>query len=121
MTLAWNFGDGEGSTEGAPTHIFAAAGTYDVVLTATDEHGAATTVTHRVTVAEDPGGPTPSFTYSPSAPLAGDPVTFTSTSTPSRGAITKTEWDLDGDGVYDLEGTRYRGRSARALTPWRCG
>ena len=33
-------------------------------------------------------------------------MTFTSASTPSRGAITKTKWDLDGDGVYDLEGTQ---------------
>src|SRR4051812_41850965 len=64
VTLAWDFGDGESSSEGAPTHGFAAAGTYDVVLTATDEHGAVTRVTHTVTVAEDPG-PSPSFTYSP--------------------------------------------------------
>jgi PKD repeat protein len=103
VTLTWDFGDGTSSSTGAPTHAFAAAGTYDVVLTATDEHGAATQATHAVTVAGDPG-PSPSFAYSPPTPLAGDPVTFTSTSTPSAGSITTTEWDFDGDGVYDAEG-----------------
>ena len=52
VTLDWDFGDGERSAEGAPTHTFAAAGTYVVVLTATDEHGAFTTVSHQVTVGE---------------------------------------------------------------------
>jgi PKD repeat protein len=104
VTLAWDFGDGTLSSGGAPTHAFAAPGTYEVRLTATDEHGAATSVTHSVRVAEDPG-PAPSFVYSPSAPMEGDPVTFTSTSTPSRGSITTTEWDLDGDGAYDVEGS----------------
>lgn len=38
-----------------------------------------------------------SFTYSPGAPLTGQTVTFTSTST---GAITE-DWDLDGGGACD--------------------
>jgi PKD repeat protein len=104
VTLAWDFDDGAGSAEGAPTHAFAAPGTYDVVLTATDAHGAVTRVTHPVTVAEDPG-PVPSFAYEPSTPLAGDTVAFTSTSTPSHGSITSTEWDFDADGLYDVVGS----------------
>jgi PKD repeat protein len=104
VTLEWSFGDGESSATGAPTHSFAAAGTYDVVLTATDEHGAATQVTHQVTVAEDPG-PAPAFGYTPADPMTGDTVTFTSTSTPSQGSITATDWDFDGDGQYDASGS----------------
>ena len=104
VTLEWSFGDGKSSDTGAPTHSFATAGTYDVVLTATDEHGAATEVTRQVTVAGDPG-PSPGFGYTPPQPMTGDQVTFTSTSTPSQGSITATEWDFDGDGDYDASGT----------------
>jgi hypothetical protein len=42
--------------------------------------------------------PVPSFTFSPSAPLTLDTVTFTSTST---GDITSETWDLDNDGSFD--------------------
>jgi PKD repeat protein len=103
VTLSWDFGDGTTSSDGAPTHAFAGAGTYSVVLTATDSHGAATTVTHDVTVRADPG-PAASFEYAPAEPMAGDAVTFTSTSTPSQGSIATTAWDFDGDGVGDATG-----------------
>ncbi len=35
----WNFGDGKTSTETDPTHVYEAAGTYDVVLTAKNDAG----------------------------------------------------------------------------------
>lgn len=38
LTYSWDFGDGTTSTEAAPSHTFA-AGTYNVVLTATDADG----------------------------------------------------------------------------------
>ena len=40
-TYAWDFGDGNTSTEQNPTHSFASGGTYDVMLTATGEAGTA--------------------------------------------------------------------------------
>ena len=39
MTYQWSFGDGKTSTEAAPTHRYAAPGTYKVTLTATDQSG----------------------------------------------------------------------------------
>ncbi|MBQ7210926.1 MAG: PKD domain-containing protein [Paludibacteraceae bacterium] len=39
LTYAWEFGDGAQSTEAAPKHTYAAAGQYDVTLTATNEGG----------------------------------------------------------------------------------
>jgi large repetitive protein len=45
--------------------------------------------------------PTASFTTSPSAPVAGERVTFTSTSTDPDGRIVGQAWDLDNDGSYD--------------------
>lgn len=54
----------------------------------------------------------PSFTYSPSPAVAGEPVTFdaSSSSTKADGwcplaeGITSYEWDLDGDGTFETGG-----------------
>ena len=52
---SWNFGDGTAaSTATNPSHTYAAAGTYNVALTATDNGGASHTVTKSVTVTAAP-------------------------------------------------------------------
>ena len=51
-SYAWSFGDGDTSTQSAPTHLYDAAGTYDVTLTVVDSLGASDSVTQPVTVAE---------------------------------------------------------------------
>jgi PKD repeat protein len=45
--------------------------------------------------------PVASFTVSPTAPVTGELVTFTSTSTDVDGTIAYLGWDLDDDGSYD--------------------
>jgi chitodextrinase len=46
--------------------------------------------------------PSASFDFSPSAPVAGEPVTFTSSSTVvGTDTITKNDWDLDGNGSFE--------------------
>lgn len=40
LAFAWTFGDGSTSTEAAPTHAYAAGGSYEVTLTVTNEAGA---------------------------------------------------------------------------------
>ena len=40
-SYSWNFGDGETSTEMSPSHTYAADGTYNVSLTATNSGGSA--------------------------------------------------------------------------------
>jgi hypothetical protein len=50
VTLGWQFGDGATSTGTSPSHAYSSPGTYTVVLTATDEHGAFTTQTRSLTV-----------------------------------------------------------------------
>ncbi len=51
-SYSWDFGDGESSTDENPVHIFAAAGSYDIVLTAINDKGEATS-TKKVAL-EDP-------------------------------------------------------------------
>jgi PKD repeat protein len=54
----WNFGDGGSSTQQSPSRTYAAAGTYTVGLTVTDNGGASATATRQVTVGGTCGGTT---------------------------------------------------------------
>jgi PKD repeat protein len=56
LTWAWDFGDGGTATTQNPSHNFAAAGTYVVTLTVTDDGGASDTYSANVTVTAAPPG-----------------------------------------------------------------
>ncbi|TWD83282.1 PKD repeat protein [Kribbella amoyensis] len=60
-SYAWNFGDGATSTDANPTHRYAAAGTYSVALTVTDNRGGTNTKTQNVTVTHVNQLPTAGF------------------------------------------------------------
>jgi YD repeat-containing protein len=103
MTFEWNldrdglFNDGTGESA---QKAFPSPGTYPVRLRVTDSHGAVSTATRTVKVVADVA-PQAGFGFTPSAPRAGQPVTFTSTSTDPDGTVTALEWDLDGDRLFD--------------------
>jgi PKD repeat protein len=59
VTYEWDFGDGNTATGATPTHIYAHNGTYTVILTVTDNDGAANTST---TTADIESDTTPSYT-----------------------------------------------------------
>ncbi|PZS25537.1 MAG: radical SAM protein [Pseudonocardiales bacterium] len=61
-SYAWTFGDGATSTAAKPPHTFAAAGTYAVSLTVTDNQGATGTTSRNVTVTSASQPPTAAFT-----------------------------------------------------------
>jgi PKD repeat protein len=51
---AWDFGDGETSTEANPDHVYGAAGSYVVTLTVTDDAGDSDTATRTVEAQDAP-------------------------------------------------------------------
>lgn len=54
LTHAWDFGDGNTSTEANPVHTYADDGTYSVTLTVTDDDGNSDSHTAQVTVTATP-------------------------------------------------------------------
>jgi PGF-CTERM protein len=63
---AWDFGDGTQATGAAPTHSYAASGTYAATVTVTDGAGNTDTATVSVTVSEPNSGPS-----APAQPASG--------------------------------------------------
>ena len=57
----WDFGDAGTATGPSPSHDYAAAGTYDVTLTVTDDEGLADTTTLQVTATSQPPDVTAEF------------------------------------------------------------
>jgi PKD repeat protein len=89
---SWNFGDDTPvSTATSPTHVYAAAGTYNVELTVTDNEGATDEFTKAVSVGTAANAaPTAGFTTA----CSGGACTFTNTSTDPDGTIVSQTWDF---------------------------
>ena len=87
-SYAWDFGDGATGTGVSASHTYAAAGTYSVKLTVTDNTSMTATLTKSVTVAPATGGTT----------LADDPFTRTVASGFGT-AVTGGSWALSGSGT----------------------
>jgi PKD repeat protein len=103
-SIAWDldndgaFDDGDvGTVHGS----FDTPGPHTVKLNVTDNDGASDSTTLTIQVANR--APVASFTSAPDtpAPLTGQQVTFTSTSTDPDGSIASVAWDLDNDGNFD--------------------
>lgn len=92
-TRIWNFGDGFTSTEDDPYHVYAAAGSYNVVLTITDTSGCDNQIMH-VAIVTLP--PTAFFQVSTQT-CAGLPVSFNDISTTPSGTIVSWYYEF-GDG-----------------------
>jgi len=98
VSYSWNFGDNTALGSGVtPTHAYGASGTFNVVLTVTDDLGQTGTTSNAITI----GSPAPisSFVFSPTAPATNQTVFFNaSASSASQGrTIASYSWDF-GDG-----------------------
>jgi PKD repeat protein len=93
---SWSFGDGDTSSVRNPVHVYAAAGTYDVTLTVTDDQGAVDSIGQAVTVdtgvpANTP--PTASFSYA----CSSLDCVFDGSPSSDDAGIASYAWDF-GDG-----------------------
>src|SRR5581483_3455954 len=104
-SFVWNFGDGSTATTTTPTttHTYTIAGTFNVVLTVTDDQNLSTTKTNAVTVTSTTSGLSAAFTISPTAPASGQLVTFNANTSTPLNQITQFDWDF-GDGTV-INGT----------------
>jgi PKD repeat protein len=97
----WDF-DGDGFTDAtgsSVSHSFNDDRTWAVTLTVTDDDNESRSTSRQVTARNRP--PRASFAWSPAAPVTGEQVTFTSTSSDPDDQIEEYEWDLDGDGQFN--------------------
>ncbi|KAB1065516.1 PKD domain-containing protein [Salibacter halophilus] len=89
LTYNWQFGDGQADTATSPSHLYASAGTYNVVLTATSNNGCVDVSTSTIQVR-----PQPTASFNASASCADDMVNFVNTSSISNGSL-NYNWDFD--------------------------
>jgi len=93
---AWDFGDGEGGNGATVTHRYRAPGSFQAVLTVTDDVGASAQLARGITVAT--GNPVATLTFLPAAPRVGQIVAFNgSASTSATSTITSYTFAY-GDG-----------------------
>ncbi|WP_460843891.1 PKD domain-containing protein, partial [Nocardioides marmoraquaticus] len=96
VSYEWDFGDDSVTGSGvAPTHTYAATGTYAVKLTVTDDRGGKNTLTKNVSVQAANVAPTASFTTTSSSL---DVAVDASASSDSDGTIASYSWSW-GDGT----------------------
>jgi len=100
FSWAWNFGDGQTSTEQSPQHEYTQDGTYTVSLTVTEADSNSNTKTRTGYITVSDTGPSADFSTSPVSGYAPLTVNFTDTST-SVDSIVSWEWDFDDDGTID--------------------
>ena len=78
-SFSWDFGDGTTSTASQPSHTYANQRSFTVTLTVADSAADSITLSATLQVVSQPLPLSSSFGYSPSVPVAGATVTFTST------------------------------------------
>ncbi|HYG78197.1 MAG TPA: PKD domain-containing protein [Planctomycetota bacterium] len=100
-SFLWNFGDGSGSVEPTPKHVYATAGTFTVSVTVTDNAGHSLSTNTSLNVTEAPAISalelTSPISANPAAPGIRETVGFSVGVAGPPGAVLSYLWDF-GDG-----------------------
>ncbi len=105
---AWTFGDGGTSSLENPSHVYSAAGTYSVALTATGPGGSDVENKINYIVANQPA-PVADFSGSPTSGTVPLVVAFNDL---SSGAVTSWSWTFGDGGTSTLQNPSYNYASA---------
>lgn len=99
LSYVWHFGDGDTSTQTAPTHLYDAVGTYTVSLVVTDQNGCDSTLVKPdyITISEPKANFFADSNFSPCPPLL---VSFFDSSTAD---IIAWQWDFGDGGTSNLQ------------------
>ncbi len=108
-SYSWNFGDGSSSTLKDPVHKYSSAGNFTVTLTATNAKGSKSK-SQTITVSQSIS---PSFSYNPASPYAGQTVQFTDS---SSGNPTSWSWDFGDGSTSSLQNPTHAYSSAGTYT-----
>jgi PKD repeat protein len=102
LKYAWDFGDGLGSYDQHPTHVYGAPGVYAAKVTVTDTSGASANKTVTITVTDAPGNGAPTVEEAHGAAgLDGNPmeVLFSARATDPDGDELTLSWNFDDGGT----------------------
>jgi hypothetical protein len=94
----WSFGDGNYSSQQNTSHTYFDNGTYDITLTVCDSNNLSNNT--QMSLIVDNAAPSASINVSSNVFIAGDSISFNSTSFDSDGSIVNWTWDFD-DGNFN--------------------
>lgn len=99
VSYVWNFGDGGTGSGVRLTHSYGLAGTYNVILTVTDDRGISVPTAPKQVQVGSTAVPTADFTFSPTTPIVNQTVNFNGSPSTASAArdIVAYDWDF-GDG-----------------------
>ena len=92
----WQFGDGTQSTLNQPTHQYANAGTYNVILNITTNSNCSNSITQQVTV-----NPLPNVSFTANNACEGNITNYINNTSIASGSISNYIWDFTLDGTPD--------------------
>ncbi|SIO55084.1 PKD repeat-containing protein [Singulisphaera sp. GP187] len=108
FTYTWNFGDSSPQVSGkglsSPSHVYASAGTYNVLVAATDKNGATGPAASTTVTVTKPTGPILAATAGgPYTGFEGVPTSLKATAGGGNRTYTYA-WDLDNNGSFETVG-----------------